>query len=96
MNLYPLKIVRFVHYTGSPTCPPDLTPVNCVVDPCMFATCPAHPGATCIADYCGACNARFFDATGNEVTDSCGEYNRSIANARLVHVGNSFYADVEI
>lgn len=61
---------RFAYPAASPTCPPDLKPVNCVMDPCNLATCPAHPGATCIGHYCGVCRARFFDATGVEVTDS--------------------------
>ena len=60
-------------FCTAPTCPPELTPVNCVVDPCQFTTCPANPSATCISHYCNVCNARFFDATGFEVTDSCGE-----------------------
>ena len=57
---------------GTPVCPPGQPPVNCFVDPCQFGTCPAHPDATCVADYCGGCNARFFDEDGNEVTDTCG------------------------
>lgn len=55
-----------------PTCPPDKPRVNCFVDPCQFAKCPAHPNAKCVSDYCGGCNARFFDG-GKEVTDTCGE-----------------------
>ena len=51
-----------------PTCPPDKPLVNCLVDPCQFATC---TDATCVSDFCGGCNARFFDEDGNEVTDTC-------------------------
>ncbi|KAL5510211.1 hypothetical protein EMCRGX_G005719 [Ephydatia muelleri] len=54
-----------------PKCPPNKPPVQCLVDPCTVNSCPAHPEATCVADYCGGCNARFFDRSGNEVTDSC-------------------------
>ena len=60
--------------TGLSVCPPDKPLANCFVDPCMSAECPAHPDATCMADYCGGCNARFFDANSNEVTDSCGTH----------------------
>lgn len=52
--------------------PPNKPIVNCFVDPCLFATCEAHPDANCVANFCGGCNAEFFDSTGNEVTDSCG------------------------
>lgn len=55
-----------------PTCPPDKPPVNCFVNPCQFAKCPAHPNARCVSDFCGGCNARFFE-DGEEVTDTCGE-----------------------
>ena len=55
-----------------PTCPPDKPPVNCFVNPCKFAKCPAHPNARCVSDFCGGCNARFFE-DGEEVTDTCGE-----------------------
>ncbi|XP_064384618.1 kielin/chordin-like protein [Halichondria panicea] len=53
-----------------PTCPPDKPLVSCFADPCMFATCPAHPDAVCVADFCGGCNARFFIGK-KEVTDTC-------------------------
>ncbi len=56
-----------------PTCPPDKPQFYCLVDPCQVTDCPAHPDATCTADYCGGCNARFYDSDGNEVTDTCGE-----------------------
>lgn len=44
--------------------------VNCLVDPCMFATCSAYPAAVCISNYCGGCNAEFFNA-GTDVTVLC-------------------------
>ena len=52
-------------------CPPGVPLVECLVDPCRSATCPAHPHAVCVADYCGGCNAKFFDRDGKEVTSSC-------------------------
>ena len=30
------------------------------MDPCDNATCPGYPDAQCIADYCGGCNANFY------------------------------------
>ena len=41
---------------------PDLCDVvvNCIVDPCLSSSCPQNPYATCIADYCGGCNARWY------------------------------------
>ena len=43
--------------------------VNCFVDPCQFAECPAHPNAICKSNYCGGCNAVFHD--GADVVDDC-------------------------
>ena len=68
-----LKTNNNFGYTESPTCPPDKPLVYCIINPCQVTSCPAHPGAICIPDYCGGCNARFFDKAGNEVTKSCGE-----------------------
>ena len=60
-----------------PTCPPDKPPVNCFVDPCQFAKCPAHPNAKCVSDFCGGCNARFFEDS-EEVTDTCSELHNEV------------------
>ena len=71
-----------------PTCPPDKPHVYCFVDSCQVTTCPAHPEARCVSDFCGGCNARFFDDEGNEVTKSCSKYGYSIINTehrRLHH-----------
>ncbi len=74
---------------AAPNCPPDKPFVSCFVDPCKFATCPAHPVAVCKADYCGGCNARFF--IGNmEVTDTCSKKNImcqiiSLLISRILH-----------
>ncbi|CAF0775715.1 unnamed protein product [Adineta steineri] len=35
--------------------------VNCFMDPCGLATCAKHPGAKCRANYCGGCNAVFYN-----------------------------------
>lgn len=44
---------------------------NCFVDPCQVSTCPNFPSATCRADYCGGCFARWY-LYGQEVTNLCG------------------------
>ncbi len=43
------------------------TLVQCFVAPCDNATCPANPSARCFNNYCGGCNAIFFDKGGNRV-----------------------------
>ncbi|KAL5020471.1 hypothetical protein ScPMuIL_003363 [Solemya velum] len=48
---------------------PCLT-VNCFLNPCMMARCNKHHQATCRADYCGGCHARFYEGD-NEVTSQC-------------------------
>ncbi|XP_078608963.1 uncharacterized protein LOC144880582 isoform X2 [Branchiostoma floridae x Branchiostoma japonicum] len=50
-----------------PMCPPGVHVFNCFANPCDVASCPAHPEATCQANYCGGCNAKFFDEDGNQV-----------------------------
>ena len=61
----------FVFKSLAPVCPKDKPLVNCFVAPCSVTTCPRHPNAICIDDYCGGCNARFFVGS-REVTRSCG------------------------
>ncbi|XP_078588091.1 uncharacterized protein LOC144869079 [Branchiostoma floridae x Branchiostoma japonicum] len=53
-------------------CPPGVDVVNCFADPCQVTKCPAYPAATCRSNYCGGCNAVFFDANGNKV--NCNAY----------------------
>jgi len=62
-----------VHWDGQGTCRrtgsncPNNDAVGCREDPCDFATCSVD-SATCVSNYCGACNAVFYDETGqNEV-----------------------------
>jgi len=54
-------------------CPEGVVPVACYLNPCDSAACPAHPNAVCIANYCGGCNAVFYDADGNHLQDCHGE-----------------------
>ncbi|XP_035679107.1 zonadhesin-like isoform X8 [Branchiostoma floridae] len=50
-----------------PMCPPGVPVFHCFANPCDVTSCPAHPEATCQANFCGGCNAEFFDEDGNEV-----------------------------
>ena len=51
-------------YTG---CPEGIEEFVCLTAPCTVNTCTAHPDATCRDNYCGGCNAEFYDANGNKV-----------------------------
>ena len=57
----------------TPPCP--LEEVNCFVDPCQFAECPAKPTAVCKSNYCGGCNAVFYD--GVDIVEDCQNTNTS-------------------
>ena len=35
------------------------------MDPCASATCADVPDAVCVANYCGGCNAQFYDYNGD-------------------------------
>ncbi|XP_069107784.1 kielin/chordin-like protein [Argopecten irradians] len=52
------------------TCPNGKPRVNCLINPCRSQSCPRLPRATCVADYCGGCKARFY-LHGQEVTKTC-------------------------
>ncbi len=43
-------------------------PVQCFADPCQVATCPE---AECMSNYCGGCNAEFYDEAGQAVCQPC-------------------------
>ena len=49
-------------------CADGSQPVNCLVDPCQVTDCPQ---GTCEANYCGGCNAEFYDATGAPLCTAC-------------------------
>ena len=56
-----------------PVCADGSNPVNCLVDPCTVERCHGHPDAKCVADYCGGCNARYYE-NGMEITDCDSEF----------------------
>jgi hypothetical protein len=41
-------------------CPDGEPEVMCTVDPCSVSTCEDVPGASCVADNCGECSAKWF------------------------------------
>lgn len=43
----------------------------CDVNPCDIATCPARTDATCRPNFCGSCDAVFYDSNDNPVNCSC-------------------------
>ena len=57
-------------YHAAP-CPEGVTVVNCLRDPCDGASCGGVSGAHCVSDYCGGCNARWYNDDDEEVTNQC-------------------------
>ena len=49
------------------TCADGTQPVQCFVDPCQVA--PACDDGQCVANYCGGCNAEFYDDNGHAVCE---------------------------
>lgn len=49
-------------------CPDGAEPVQCFAEPCAVSSCDVA-GATCQNDYCGGCDAHWFDANGNTVCE---------------------------
>jgi hypothetical protein len=54
---------------GDCTCADGSEPVNCLVDPCEVSRCDVE-GATCVANYCGGCQAEWYDESGARVCES--------------------------
>ncbi|XP_055356051.1 uncharacterized protein LOC129601299 [Paramacrobiotus metropolitanus] len=53
------------------SCPAGTPVVQCFVEPCRGKTCAKNSYATCCNNYCGGCNAYFYDNTGKNVTATC-------------------------
>ncbi|CAK8698453.1 unnamed protein product [Clavelina lepadiformis] len=51
-------------------CPTGVPVASCRPLPCLLATCPGVPGATCTNNFCNGCSAVFRDSNGNELDDS--------------------------
>lgn len=54
---------RYVCCGGECACADGSQPVNCFVDPCQVDSCEVE-GAVCRANYCGGCNAEWYDPSG--------------------------------
>ncbi|XP_078000283.1 uncharacterized protein LOC144452853 isoform X2 [Glandiceps talaboti] len=48
-------------------CPQGVDVIRCAIHPCDVTDCPKFPNAQCRANYCGGCNAEFYDLYGNKV-----------------------------
>ena len=53
-------------------CPVDKPLVHCFARPCDVTQCRANPNATCIDNYCGGCNAEFFNKDGKRINCNTG------------------------
>jgi len=50
--------------------------VECFMDPCEVTFCPTFPYAICESDYCGGCNANFYqngELVNNECSNPCSQ-----------------------
>ena len=61
-----------INFSSSGGCPPGVPVVDCVADPCLGRVCPGYPDAVCRPNYCGGCNAFFYDANGNPISGCSG------------------------
>ncbi|XP_070578366.1 neurogenic locus notch homolog protein 1-like isoform X4 [Ptychodera flava] len=50
-------------------CPYNMLPSRCAANPCLLASCPAHPDARCVPNVCehGECMAEYFDSYNRKV-----------------------------
>ncbi len=66
-------------------CTDGTQPVQCFVDPCNVSSCGVS-GAECQANYCGGCNAEWYDEGGSRVCESKCDYDdparRYVAQSR--------------
>ena len=63
---------KFIYsFTIELRCPPGVPQALCTALPCSITRCSAFPDAICLSDFCGGCNARFFQSDGTEVTNKC-------------------------
>ena len=64
MYYFPVLKTTFCSYTLG--CPPGVPEALCSDDPCEIHHCADYPRATCRANYCGGCNAKFYTEKGEE------------------------------
>lgn len=79
-------------------CPPGVEYVECLVNPCNNPP-PGCESYRCEPNYCGACNATYYDQQNRPIdcsyqppsnTGGCPNDNRSYRNAELPPVGRSY------
>ena len=73
-----LPLALWVNTTILPAdvCPNGYRLVNCPVNPCLFASCPADGKAACVVDSCGTCTPRWISHSV-EVTEICRSKNNA-------------------
>lgn len=55
--------------------------MTCDGDPCSEASCPSHPSASCVANYCGGCRAEWFN--GGSPVQCNADQTGSVCNKRV-------------
>ena len=68
----------FVLFSG---CPEGVPMMTCDGDPCSEASCPSHPSASCVANYCGGCRAEWFN--GGSPVQCNADQTGSVCNKRV-------------
>jgi eight-cysteine-cluster-containing protein len=72
-------------------CADGSAPVSCFVDPCEVAA--PCPDGKCVANYCGGCNAEFYDESGYAVCGGSCASNADCAEGEYCSSDNSCVAD---
>lgn len=69
----------FYFNVSATNCPTGENVVKCLLDPCDGATCASNPeDTTCVSNYCGGCNAVFYDYDGENVVNCTSKYLKGI------------------
>ncbi|XP_072040249.1 uncharacterized protein [Amphiura filiformis] len=69
-----VKYLEINYSCVTDVCPAGVPVVRCVADPCTVTSCTKYPDVTCQANYCGGCNAEFYDTNGIKLTpEQCEE-----------------------
>ncbi|XP_072040247.1 zonadhesin-like isoform X2 [Amphiura filiformis] len=63
-----VKYLEINYSCVTDVCPAGVPVVRCVADPCTVTSCTKYPDVTCQANYCGGCNAEFYDTNGIKLT----------------------------
>ena len=74
-TLHNTAVLSYTPSAPTNTCSDGTPVVSCFNDPC--GECPNYPNARCEVNYCGGCDAVYYDDRGNNVTDYCRTYTGS-------------------